>query len=108
VNAKLTPHVSSSIGGQLATSKLSIDRSDSSFLVDAEDPLGHAIRCIRQLEFNEELHFLETHPSLSLRPIIIVWVDTDIKRKFIMLGVWIGLCIDQLQFGSECCRCRDL
>jgi hypothetical protein len=63
--------------------------------MDAENPLGHGIRCIRQLEFSEELHFLEIHLRVSLRSII-VWVDTDIRRKFIMLGIRTGLCVDEL------------
>ena len=61
VNAKLTPCVGSSVGGQLATNKLRM------FCITLEAKFAHLgaqrilwvaerVRCIRELEFNKEVH----------------------------------------------------
>ena len=69
---------------------------------NGSDPSG-----IRQLEFNEELHLGEICLTVGARNII-VRVNWDIRRELITLGVRIGECIDEHQFGSEGSRCRYL
>jgi hypothetical protein len=39
---------------------------------------------------------------------IISGIDTDIRRKFVAPGIWIGVRVDELQFGGEWFHCSDL
>ena len=61
VNAKLTPRVSSSVGGQLAMDKLSIFRITlkgkiARLWLQRIVWVAERVRCIRELEFNKEVH----------------------------------------------------
>ena len=40
--------------------------------------------------------------------LIVDRINADIWRKLIALGIWIGVCIDELQIGGECCHRLDL
>lgn len=112
MNPKLTPRVSSSIRDQLATNQLGIVR-----VVFEAEVAGiwlqrifgfmEWVRCICELEFDKEVHFRKIGLASSLR-LILDRIDADIGRKFVALGVWIRVCIDEHQFGSEDARCRDL
>jgi hypothetical protein len=76
VNAKLTSRVGSSIGYPLATNKPSIDpislEAKVLFSRTARILLvTESVGCIRELEFNEKLHFWEIRLSVSFRWIMI-------------------------------------
>jgi len=61
VNAELTPHVSSSIGGQLATNKpgmvcVTLEAKFGHFRLQRILWVAERVRCIREFEFNKEVH----------------------------------------------------
>jgi len=61
VNVKLTPRVSSSIGGQLATNKASmlritLETKVARFWLQRILWVAERVRCIREFEFNKEVH----------------------------------------------------
>jgi hypothetical protein len=112
VNAKLTPQVGSSIRGQLAMDKLGIVRvilkaKVTCFWMRRIFWVTEWVRCIGKLEFDKERHFREIGLGISLQ-LNINGIDTDIRCKFVTLGIWIGVCIDELQFRGEWYHCSDL
>ena len=104
--------VSGSIRGQLATNKLGIVRAIleakvACFWIQRILWVTEWVRCTGNLAFDKEVHFREIGLRISLR-LIINGIDTDIRRKFVAPGIWIGVFIDELQFGGEWCQCNDL